>query len=165
MPGFGRFAADAALRGDVPVVQGTLVVAIVFVLAFNVVVNVVLVRLRPAAQRGVLTCCAPRSALTGSAPSRSRFSALIVLLAVFGPLLAPHDPLAQDASALLQGPSGAHWLGTDDLGRDVLSRLLAGSTLSLVAALEAVVVGLVLGVVPGSCRCTSGRRSSGSRCG
>jgi peptide/nickel transport system permease protein len=68
---------------------------------------------------------------------------------VFGPLLAPLDPLAQDASALLQGPSPAHWLGTDDLGRDTLSRLLAGSTLSLVAAVEAVAVGLVLGVVPG----------------
>lgn len=75
--------------------------------------------------------------------------AVVVALAVFGPLLAPHDPLAQDASALLQGPSGAHWLGTDDLGRDTASRLLAGSTLSLVAAVEAVAVGLVLGVVPG----------------
>lgn len=75
--------------------------------------------------------------------------ALIALLAVFGPLLAPQDPLAQDGAALLQGPSAAHLLGTDNLGRDVLSRLLAGSTLSLVAALEAVGVGLVLGVVPG----------------
>ncbi|MDT7706703.1 MAG: peptide/nickel transport system permease protein [Pseudonocardiales bacterium] len=53
MPGFGRFAADGALRGDVPVVQGTLVVAIVIVLAFNVAVNAALVRLRPSAQRGV----------------------------------------------------------------------------------------------------------------
>lgn len=53
MQGFGRFAADGALRGDVPVVQGTLVVAIVIVLVFNVAVNAALVRLRPAAQRGV----------------------------------------------------------------------------------------------------------------
>lgn len=75
--------------------------------------------------------------------------AVMVLLAVVGPLLAPYDPLAQDASALLARPSAAHWLGTDDLGRDTLSRLLAGSTLSLVAAVEAVAVGLVLGVVPG----------------
>lgn len=52
MAGFGRFAADGALRGDVPVVQGTLVVAIVLVLAFNLLVNAALVRLRPAAQRG-----------------------------------------------------------------------------------------------------------------
>ena len=71
------------------------------------------------------------------------------LLGVFGPLLAPYDPLAQDTSTLLAGPSAQHLLGTDDLGRDVLSRLLAGSPLSLLAAVEAVAVGLVLGVVPG----------------
>ena len=73
----------------------------------------------------------------------------IVVLAVFGPLLAPQDPLAQDTANMLQGPSAAHLLGTDALGRDVLSRLLAGSTLSVTAALLAVVVGLVLGVVTG----------------
>lgn len=75
--------------------------------------------------------------------------AIVALLAFFGPALAPQDPLAQDLSAMLQGPSAAHWLGTDTLGRDVLSRLLAGSTVSIAAALLAVVVGLVLGVVPG----------------
>lgn len=71
------------------------------------------------------------------------------LLGVFGPLLAPFDPLAQDTSSLLAAPSAQHLLGTDDLGRDVLSRLLAGSPLSLLAAVEAVAVGLVLGVIPG----------------
>ena len=74
---------------------------------------------------------------------------LIAVLAVFGGALAPHDPLAQDTSAVLQGPSGAHWLGTDYLGRDVLSRLMAGSGRSIVGALEAVGIGLVLGVLPG----------------
>ncbi|GEL25119.1 peptide ABC transporter permease [Pseudonocardia sulfidoxydans NBRC 16205] len=72
----------------------------------------------------------------------------VALLAVAGPWLAPHDPLLQDPQAILAGASAEHWLGTDNLGRDVASRLLAGSTLSLVAALEAVAVGLVLGVVP-----------------
>ena len=71
------------------------------------------------------------------------------LLGVFGPLLAPYGPLAQDSSSLLAAPSAAHLLGTDDLGRDVLSRLLAGAPLSLLAAVEAVAVGLVLGVIPG----------------
>jgi peptide/nickel transport system permease protein len=51
MPGFGMLSADSALRGDVPVVQGTLVVAIVLVLFFNVIVNVVLGGLRPASRR------------------------------------------------------------------------------------------------------------------
>jgi peptide/nickel transport system permease protein len=75
--------------------------------------------------------------------------ALIAFLTLFGPLLAPQDPLAQHPDALLQGASGAHWLGTDMLGRDVFSRLLAGSTVSVLAGLQAVLIALVLGVVPG----------------
>lgn len=74
---------------------------------------------------------------------------VVAVLALFGPALAPADPLAQDTTAILHGPSVAHWLGTDALGRDVLSRLLAGSPVSVAAALLAVAVGLVLGVVPG----------------
>lgn len=74
---------------------------------------------------------------------------LIVVLAVFGPALAPFDPLEQDTSAILQGPSGTHWLGTDNVGRDVFSRLLAGSTVSVLSALQCVVVGFLLGVIPG----------------
>src|SRR6185437_12104146 len=74
---------------------------------------------------------------------------VVAFLAVFGPFIAPHDPLAQNPEALLKGVSVQHWLGTDDLGRDVLSRLLAGSTVSVVAALESVLVGLVLGAIPG----------------
>jgi peptide/nickel transport system permease protein len=75
--------------------------------------------------------------------------AVIAVLVVFGPLLAPHDPLAQNPYELLQGSSWHHWLGTDAFGRDVLSRLLAGSTVSILASLLSVAIGLVLGVVPG----------------
>ena len=74
---------------------------------------------------------------------------LVGVLAVFGGQLAPQDPLAQDTAHLLQGPSGAHLLGTDYLGRDVLSRLLSGTGLSVAGALEAVGAGLVLGIIPG----------------
>jgi peptide/nickel transport system permease protein len=87
---------------------------------------------------------------------RSRLGAIsvaillvVVLIAVFGPLFAPYDPLAQNAASILSGPSLAHWLGTDEVGRDVLSRLLAGSPLSLLSAAEAVVIALALGVIPG----------------
>jgi peptide/nickel transport system permease protein len=94
-------------------------------------------------------------------PASARIAAGILLivaaLAILGPVLAPHDPLAQDTSAILQGPTAGHWLGTDALGRDVLSRLLAGAPLSLVAALLAVAVGLVLGVVPGLLSVALGR--------
>jgi peptide/nickel transport system permease protein len=75
--------------------------------------------------------------------------AVVALLAVFGGQLAPHDPLAQDPNHILSGPSGSHLLGTDYLGRDVLSRLLAGTGLSVVGALEATGVALVIGIIPG----------------
>jgi len=74
----------------------------------------------------------------------------VVVVAVAGPVLAPADPLAQDAAATLQEPSFAHLLGTDYLGRDVLSRLLAGAPASLVSALAATLIGLLLGALPGA---------------
>jgi peptide/nickel transport system permease protein len=73
---------------------------------------------------------------------------VIALLAVLGPLLAPRDPLATSAHTLAPG-SGAHPLGTDYLGRDVLSRLLDGSRVSVLASLEVALTALVVGVVPG----------------
>ncbi|MEU2631479.1 ABC transporter permease [Kitasatospora sp. NPDC007106] len=75
--------------------------------------------------------------------------ALVALLAVFGGQLAPLDPLAQDPAHVLGGPSGTHPFGTDYLGRDVLSRLLAGTGLSVAAAAEAVGAALLLGILPG----------------
>jgi peptide/nickel transport system permease protein len=73
---------------------------------------------------------------------------VIAVVAVFGGHLAPYDPLDQDPS-ILQGPSAHHLLGTDYVGRDVLSRLMAGTRLSVIGALEAVAVGLALGVPTG----------------
>ena len=73
----------------------------------------------------------------------------IAILTVFGSTLAPQDPLAINSNALFQGPGAQHLLGTDYLGRDVLSRLMAGTRLSVLTAVEAVGIGLVLGAVPG----------------
>ena len=70
---------------------------------------------------------------------------IVALVVAFGELIAPHDPLAQNTADVLAGPSAAHWLGTDYLGRDILSRLLAGTRLSVLAAAEAVLVALLLG--------------------
>jgi peptide/nickel transport system permease protein len=81
------------------------------------------------------------------------FVGLALLAAVTAPVVAPHDPLKQDLGNVLQTPSRAHWLGTDDLGRDVLSRLLHGARVSLQAGvltvLFALVVGVALGLVGG----------------
>src|ERR1700756_3451953 len=71
--------------------------------------------------------------------------AAIGFLTIFGSALAPQNPLAINANALFEGPGRAHLLGTDYLGRDVLSRLMAGTRLSVLTALEGVGIGLVIG--------------------
>jgi ABC-type dipeptide/oligopeptide/nickel transport system permease subunit len=71
----------------------------------------------------------------------------LILVALFAPLLAPYAPDAQNLSpaARLQGPGPKHWLGTDDLGRDVLSRLIYGARISLFVVLVVEVIELVFG--------------------
>lgn len=75
--------------------------------------------------------------------------AIFLLMALFAPWLSPYGPLEQDLENNYQGPSVEHPLGTDDLGRDTLSRLLYGSRISLGIALSSVVAGLVVGTVLG----------------
>lgn len=83
----------------------------------------------------------------------ARLSAVVLVVvavaAVFGHWLTPLDPLAQDTAHALAGPGARHFLGTDSLGRDVLSRLIAGTSSSIVATLEAVGAALVVGVFLG----------------
>lgn len=74
---------------------------------------------------------------------------LIIGCAVFAPILAPADPDVQNMDALLVGPSLDHPLGTDDLGRDVLSRLLYGARVSLLVGLVATAVATSIGVLLG----------------
>ena len=77
----------------------------------------------------------------------------IALVALFAPILAPHDPNFIDPANRLIGPSSRHYLGTDDLGRDVLSRLLHGGRVSLVVGaavtIVSTVIGGLLGVIAG----------------
>lgn len=70
----------------------------------------------------------------------------LVAVSILAPLLATHDPAAQSLSNRLQSFSRDHWFGTDDLGRDVYSRMLYAGRVSLVAAVQATLVGVVLGV-------------------
>lgn len=72
-----------------------------------------------------------------------------VVIALAAPIVAPYDPLAQDLSQRLEPPSSAHWLGTDDFGRDVFSRVLYGSRVSLRLGLVAVGLALAVGGLVG----------------
>ncbi|MDO9436268.1 ABC transporter permease [Hydrogenophaga sp.] len=86
--------------------------------------------------------------LLGNGPALASFLflVLLVLVSLTAPWLAPYSPIEQDISQALQAPSWQHWLGMDDLGRDVLSRLLWGTSNSLYASVLAVSTGIVLGV-------------------
>lgn len=76
------------------------------------------------------------------------FLSFIAFLAIFGPWLAPYDPL-NGTDILLAHPSAEHWLGTDYLGRDVLSRILAGSTISVLGSVQVALIALFVGAIPG----------------
>jgi peptide/nickel transport system permease protein len=69
-----------------------------------------------------------------------------VVLALFAPWIAPHDPIATSWGAIRKAPTVAHWFGTDEIGRDVLSRVIWGTQASLLAGVVSVSISLALGV-------------------
>ena len=75
---------------------------------------------------------------------------LLVILGALGPSIAPYDPLASNTSTALQPPSRAHWFGTDQVGRDILSRVLVATRLDLVIALAAVALSFMVGSSAGA---------------
>ncbi|MEM1342637.1 MAG: ABC transporter permease, partial [Pseudomonadota bacterium] len=83
----------------------------------------------------------PWALLIGAVPS-----GLVLLAALISLVWVPHDVTALDISSRLQGASGAHWLGTDQFGRDILSMLMVGAQTSIAVALIAVGIGIGLGV-------------------
>jgi peptide/nickel transport system permease protein len=74
------------------------------------------------------------------------FIIALILVGILAPVIAPHDPNVQDLLQRLRAPSAQHLLGTDDYGRDVLSRLIYGARVSLWAAVQAVTIALVIGL-------------------
>jgi len=73
-----------------------------------------------------------------------------VIAAVLGPWVMPFDPAAQQLALRLEGPSGAHWFGLDELGRDIFARVLAGARISLLVGLVVVGVSSTIGIALGS---------------
>jgi peptide/nickel transport system permease protein len=93
--------------------------------------------------------------LRRSIPGRWGFALtlLLVIVAVAAPWLAPYDPVAQNLPARLLSPTAAHWMGTDELGRDILSRIIFGTRVSMLVSVCVVfgagVIGLAIGAVAG----------------
>jgi peptide/nickel transport system permease protein len=74
---------------------------------------------------------------------------LFAVLAIFAPLIAPQDPAHINLAARLSGPSAAHWFGTDELGRDILSRVIYGARISMLVGASVVTFALFLGLIAG----------------
>jgi len=75
---------------------------------------------------------------------------ILVAIAALAPALAPWDPTKTDMKRILEGPSATHWLGTDQIGRDVLSRLLYGSRISLAVGFVSVGIAVLIGILLGA---------------
>ena len=93
--------------------------------------------------------------LRRSAPGRWGFALtlILVIVALAAPWLAPYDPVAQNLPARLVPPTAAHWMGTDELGRDILSRIIFGTRVSMLVSISVVfgagIIGLAIGAVAG----------------
>ncbi len=93
----------------------------------------------------------------GAAWSRTRprwsacsSSSSCVFVAIFGPYLTPYNPIETDMANALKPPSAAHWFGTDQLGMDIFSRVIAGTRVSLTVGLLAVSIALTIGIILGA---------------
>lgn len=107
---------------------------------------------------GLAAAAAPRGALAGllRAVVRHRLAAVglviiaaLFLVAVSAPLIAPYSPYDQDLYNVLSGPSAQHWLGTDNLGRDLVSRVIYGSQVSLFVGIASMLVAAAIGIAIG----------------
>jgi peptide/nickel transport system permease protein len=107
-------------------------------------------------QRAWLTLTRNKTALVGGV-----IALCIVFVAIFAPWISPLDPLEQDPYARLMGTTPKHWLGTDDFGRDVFSRIIWGSRISLLIGGASVLLGLLLGTSLGMIAGYYGRKPEG----
>ncbi len=106
---------------------------------------------RGAARRRFARLLAQRLRANKLAMAGLALVAALAAAALAAPWVAPHDPTAIDARIILAGPSAEHWLGTDDLGRDVLSRMIYGARISLAVGFVSVGIAVLIGTALGAC--------------
>ena len=155
-PGIGRLAVSAAQTRDYPVLQGVAIAAAgmaVIILGFSLVASLLLRRLearaaaRPASGQSVGTeDINPPMSIARKVPwVPLTVIGFLLVVAVLAPIMATHDPFQGSVSDRLSSPGSGHLLGTDVLGRDILSRLLYGTRSSLAVALLSLIPVAVLG--------------------
>ena len=153
-PGLGGTIVRSILDKDYMLVQATVLVYGTFVLFVNLVVDADPRAARPALadQAGLSTMRGHwgRAFRTPVGLTAVTLMGIVLALAVLGPLVWGEQAAAIDTSQMLAGPSPEHWAGTDNLGRDILARVLVATRLSVVLALSATVVAVGVGLLLGS---------------
>ena len=156
IPGAGSLVAYSAINKDFPVVQGVVLVFVIMIIVINLARRHRRARCsirgrcrnehrEPSSQRRARDGLAPQPVARRCFATSARvlslgYLALLLIVSIFAAQIAPYSPIDQNVAELLMPPSAAHWLGTDDLGRDVLSRLIWGAPNSLYASTFAVSV-------------------------
>ena len=176
IPGIGRLSVSAIQARDMPLLQGSVLFATALVILGNLVADILYSvldpRVRSHLRQGQEVSLSPTALTEPVALEEIRaasllrdavaafrrnhlamagllFVLLLALLAIFAPLVSPYNPYIVDLDNSLLPPSLHHWLGTDNFGRDVLTRILYGARISLVVGLVPSFIALVIGTAMG----------------
>ena len=154
LPGIGQLVVQSILRRDYPVIQGIILLTVVLYLAVNLVVDLSYRLLDPRVELAMIGAvgCVPLIPVRCGDRSQPRGLVILVCMtaaAILAPILAPYDPSKIEPIVRLLPPNAAHWFGTDQFGRDILSRVIYGARLALLIGVGVVSFALITGVPAG----------------
>ena len=144
LPGLGRLLFQAISQRDLIVVKDAVMVLAAMVVAVNLIVDILYAVIDPRPKSGFLM--REHSPIHANLIAGAALTLLLVGIALVSLVWTPYPPDAMRISIRLQPPSGAHWLGTDHFGRDILSMIMVGARNSLAVGAVAVGTGMVVGV-------------------
>jgi peptide/nickel transport system permease protein len=146
IPGFGKLIVDAVFNRDYAVVQGVVLVTATTYILLNLLADIGYILINPRLRETPVRRAWARLKRRKGAMVALAVLVVLATLAVLAPLVAPHDPIRQGWATVRKPPSAVYWFGTDEVGRDLFSRIIYGARASLSAGVISVTIALLLGV-------------------